>query len=66
MSTFQKGYVVAAILAVLTIVEYIFAISINDDHVRFAGLAIAGIAKAALIATYFMHIARAWQRNEAH
>jgi caa(3)-type oxidase subunit IV len=66
MSTFQKGYVVAAVLAVLTIVEYIFAIQIDHDIVRFAGLAIAGIAKAALIAVYFMHIARAWQRNEAH
>lgn len=62
----QKGLVVAVILAVLTIAEYIFAVQIGDDTVRFAGLTVAAGSKAALIVYYFMHVYRVWRPGEAH
>ena len=55
LSTMQKGMAVAVFLAVLTIVEYFFAVEINDDTVRFVGLTAAALAKAWLIMDYFMH-----------
>ncbi|MGE0600699.1 MAG: cytochrome C oxidase subunit IV family protein [Dehalococcoidia bacterium] len=66
MDAFKKGYVVAVFLAVLTIAEYIFAVGLDNDQARFAGLAIAAVTKGWLIVQYFMHIARAWQPEEAH
>lgn len=62
----QTGLIVAAILAVLTIVEYVFAVEVSDDLVRFIGLAVAAGGKAALIVYYFMHISRIWRVEEAH
>jgi hypothetical protein len=51
----QKGMAVAVFLAVLTIVEYIWAVEVPDDTVRVVGLSIAALAKAVLIMEYFMH-----------
>jgi len=65
MGAFQKGYLVAIILAVMTILEYLFAVHVDDLQVRFAGLAITALAKVYFIAYYFMHIYRCW-REEAH
>ena len=65
MGAFQKGYVVAVILAIMTVLEYVFAVGVDDLHVRFAGLAITAVAKVYFIAYYFMHIYRCW-RTEAH
>jgi cytochrome c oxidase subunit 4 len=62
----QTGLIVAVILAVLTIVEYIFAVEVSEDTVRFLGLTIAALGKAALIVYYFMHIYRIWRAEEAH
>jgi len=66
MGAFQKGFVVAAVLAVVTVAEYFFAVGLENDHARFAGLAGAAVVKAWLIAQYFMHIARLWRAEEAH
>lgn len=66
MGAFQKGFVVAAFLAVLTIIEYFFAVGLSNDHARFAGLAVAAIVKAWLIAQFFMHIGRVWREDGAH
>ena len=65
MGAFQKGYVVAVILAIMTILEYLFAVGVDNTEVRFTGLAITAIAKVYFIAYYFMHIYRCW-REEAH
>ncbi len=62
----QTGLIVAVILAVLTIVEYIFAVEVSDDTIRFIGLSFAAVGKAALIVYYFMHIYRIWRTEEAH
>ncbi|GMV85711.1 MAG: hypothetical protein AMXMBFR80_15660 [Dehalococcoidia bacterium] len=62
----QTGMIVALILAVLTIVEYIFAVEVSQDTVRFTGLSLAAVAKAALIVYYFMHVYRIWRTEEAH
>lgn len=61
----KVGLRVAAILAVLTILEFIFAVTVPNDLVRFLGLSASAIAKAALIMWFFMHLPRVW-RTEAH
>ena len=65
MGAFQKGYLVAVILAIMTILEYLFTVGVSSTEVRFAGLAITALAKVYFIAYYFMHIYRCW-REEAH
>ncbi len=62
----QKGLVVAFILAVLTIAEYVFATHVEQVQVQFIGLALTAVGKAALICYYFMHIYRLWRVQEAH
>lgn len=62
----RTGLIVALILAVLTVVEYIFAVEVSDDLTRFIGLTVAALGKAGLIMYYFMHIYRIWRVEEAH
>jgi len=62
----QIGLVVAAILAALTVTEYVFATHIEQDTVRFLGITVSAIGKATLIVYYFMHIYRLWRPQEAH
>ncbi len=52
------GWKVFAWLAVLTIVEYVIAITVGPN---LPALAVMGVVKAALIVNYFMHITRAWR-----
>ena len=66
MKAFQKGYIVAILLAVLTIVEYIFAVNVDNDLVKFLGLAATAIAKVYMIGSYFMHFMRIFHIGEAH
>lgn len=61
----KTGLNVAAFLAVLTVLEYIFAVNVPNDYVRFFGLSATALVKAALIAWYFMHLPRVW-RAESH
>ena len=65
-SAMQKGLVVAFILAVLTVAEYVFATHVTQTETQFIGLALTAVAKAALICYYFMHIYRFWRAEEAH
>jgi len=60
------GLVVAAILAVLTFVEYVFAVNVSNDVLRFIGLALAAFGKAGAIIYYFMHVNRTWRVEESH
>lgn len=62
----RQGMIVSLILALLTILEYVFAVNVDDDTVRFLGLAASAVAKAALIVYYFMHIYRVWRTEGAH
>lgn len=62
----QTGLIVAAILAVLTITEFVFATHVENDLVRFLGITLSSLGKAALIIYYFMHIYRLWRPQEAH
>ena len=62
----KTGLIVAVILAVLTVLEYIFAVEVSDDLLRFIGLTVAAVGKAGLIVYYFMHIYRIWRTEEAH
>lgn len=55
------GLVVAAVLAVLTAVEYIIS---TDFDQNLAPLFVIAIIKVVLILWYFMHVARAWAKEE--
>lgn len=50
----RRGLIVLAVLAVLTVVEFIAAIAF-DDVLQIVLLGISAILKALLIAHYFMH-----------
>lgn len=61
----RTGINIAIILAVLTVLEYIFAVNVEDDVIRFVGLAITAIGKVILIGWYFMHFGRMFSQ-ESH
>ncbi|MCC7365412.1 MAG: cytochrome C oxidase subunit IV family protein [Dehalococcoidia bacterium] len=61
----RVGINVAIILAVLTVLEYIFAVSVEDDLIRFLGLTVTAIGKVILICWYFMHFGRMF-KQETH
>ncbi len=50
----------------LTAVEYGIAIDIDPMNVVVTLLAIIGIAKAAVILEYFMHLSTLWRGEEDH
>ncbi len=56
-----RGWVVFIGLAILTIVEYLLAITIDAN---LPILIVLAIAKAVLIVHYFMHLARLWFGDE--
>ena len=66
MQAFQKGYVVAILLAIMTIAEYIFAVNFDTEAIRFSGLAATALAKVWLIVTYFMHFMRMFNSEGGH
>lgn len=61
----RTGLMVALILAVLTLLEYFFAVSVDDAVVRFVGLTVTALGKAVLILIYFMHFMRMFRQEEA-
>lgn len=66
MDPFAKGWLVAGLLAVMTIAEYFAAVHLDDQTIRFVGLSVTALAKAWLITVYFMHISRAWRTSGGH
>ncbi len=48
-------------LAIVTAIEYVIAVALNINLFFLAQIA---VLKAGLIAVYFMHIGRAWERHE--
>jgi len=59
---YRSGYVVAIILAILTIVEYYIATHFNS----FAIMMLLGLVKAYFVVNYFMHIKTLWSEEESH
>lgn len=59
---YREGIVVAIALAVLTLLEYFVAITINWASL----LMILAILKAALVVYYFMHISALWSDEGGH
>jgi len=66
VSIYAQGLVVAVLLAIMTVLEYIFAAEMSDETIRFLGLAATALVKAGLIAYYFMHIYQVWRAEESH
>lgn len=59
---YRSGYVVAIILAILTVVEYYIATHFNS----FAIMMLLGLVKAYFVVNYFMHIKTLWSEEESH
>lgn len=57
---YRQGIVVAIVLAILTIVEFYVALTIDWTSILM-GLA---LAKAILVVNYFMHIRSVWSEEE--
>jgi heme/copper-type cytochrome/quinol oxidase subunit 4 len=58
----RRGLVVITILAVLTAIEFVVAVSVDTG--RFGLLAVFALIKAWLILDYFMHISQLWKSDE--
>jgi len=61
----KRGLTVIAMLAVLTIVEYIFAVLLDAPAALIVILFALALVKAWLIVMYFMHLPLLWQGEEA-
>ncbi len=59
--TLKTGWIVIGTLAVMTAVEFIVAVEVDDTAVLFALLLIVALAKAWLIIQYFMHFGQLWE-----
>lgn len=60
-AAYRLGIITLLILAVLTVIEYVIAISLESIVLLF----ILALVKAAVIVQNFMHITRLW-REESH
>ena len=58
----RTSLIVAAVLAVLTIVEYFVALVYSGAGV----LLLMGLVKAFLVVNFYMHISRLWAPEEGH
>lgn len=61
----KRGLTVIALLAVLTIVEYVFAIVLDAPAALVVILFSVAVIKAWFIVMYFMHLPLLWQGEEA-
>ena len=61
----RRGLVAIVVLAVLTVIEYFIAVGIDGVSAVVTLLSIIGVAKAAIILHYFMHLSKVW-RGEDH
>lgn len=62
----RRGLTVFVALAVLTVIEYFIAVSLDSTQALVALLAVAAVAKCWAITQYFMHVYRLWRGEEAH
>ena len=57
--TLKTGWVVIAILGIMTAIEFVIAV-VTEDALLITLLLIIGLAKAWLIIQYFMHFGQLW------
>lgn len=62
----RRGLMVFVVLAVLTAVEYVFAVAIDARVLLIVLLVAVACAKCWAIVVYFMHVARLWRGEGAH
>lgn len=62
----RRGLVAFVALAVLTLLEYIVAVSLDSVPLLIVLLGVAALAKCWAITQYFMHIYRLWRGEEVH
>lgn len=61
-SAMRRGIVVLIALGVFTAIEYVIPVVLDRGSMPF--LVVIGLAKAALIVYYFMHVAQLWRQEE--
>ncbi|MGE0134974.1 MAG: cytochrome C oxidase subunit IV family protein [Dehalococcoidia bacterium] len=61
----RRGLTVIVALAVMTIVEYIFAVALDSPAALVVILFAVAVVKAWFIVMYFMHLPLVWQGEEA-
>lgn len=66
MNIYKTGVVVAIVLAISTVGEYIWASQVHNSTVRVAGLSFEAVLNAGVIGYYFMHIYQVWRPGEEH
>lgn len=62
----NKGVIVMAVLALLTILEFVVAIVIDDSLGLVLALTPFALVKAGLIFWFFMHVYKLWKGEEDH
>lgn len=62
----RLGLRIIAVLAVLTVVEYVIAVSLDSAQTLVLLLAPIAIVKAWLVLQYFMHAPRLWRDEGSH
>jgi heme/copper-type cytochrome/quinol oxidase subunit 4 len=62
----NRGLIAIAVLAVLTVIEYVAAVGIDSTTVVVTLLAVIGVVKALVIMEYFMHISKLWRGEGEH
>jgi len=60
---YRQGIIVAVVLAVLTLLEYVVATQMESAVLL---LVLMAVVKGGLVAWYFMHIYSLWTEEEAH
>jgi hypothetical protein len=61
----RTGFAVFLALAVLTVLEFAIAVSLDSLALLVLLLAVAAVGKCWAIAVYFMHVSRLWRGEEA-
>ncbi len=62
----NKGLIVIALLALLTVLEFVVAIAIDDSLGLVLALTPFALIKAGLIFWFFMHVYKLWKGEEDH
>jgi heme/copper-type cytochrome/quinol oxidase subunit 4 len=62
----NKGLIVIVILTLLTVLEFVVAIAIDDTLGLILGLTPFALIKAGLIFWFFMHVYKLWKGEEDH
>ena len=62
----RRGLIAIVALAVLTVVEFIFAVGIDSTEMVVLLLAVIAVIKALVILEYFMHVSKLWRGEGEH